>query len=90
MMAVEQKRVFRSLCCTLCQFTCLHATYRLHRGEEKREAEELLQWKEGRRWERSGSGRKNDTSGDEGGLKEGGGRAGTEGKVISDTNSTVN
>lgn len=38
MMAVEQKWVFWSLSCILCQLTCLYATYRLHRGEEERRA----------------------------------------------------
>ncbi|KAG7240749.1 hypothetical protein INR49_026638 [Caranx melampygus] len=40
MTAVEQKWVFRSLHCTLCQFTCLCATYRLHRREEKKSGEQ--------------------------------------------------
>lgn len=46
MTAVEQKWVFRSLRCTLCQFTCLCATYRLYRPREGRR-EEPLQRKEG-------------------------------------------
>lgn len=36
MTAVEQKWVFRSLLCTLCQLICFYATYRLHRGEVER------------------------------------------------------
>lgn len=82
--------VFRSLCCTLCQFTCLYATYRLHRGEEEEE----------RRAGEGATGEERGATATEGGEKateeerRGGARRGlkerTEGNMISDKLFTAN